>query len=218
MIPFAKKKRLTGDGLKSFLIRHLGFFNSHPYLSSYIIGAVGKMEIEERGEDDILELKSMLMGPLSLLGDQIFWERLKPMLMLSVIFAIIYINYPVITGYRLEIIWVLAVALVAHNLVQFIVRWRGLIWGYSSGTGVLRIITRSRMVKYRLHMGLVAAFIAGLLIVRTYEFNQNNYVFIGALVAGFAGMKLKAPLWVTLLLVFSTVITISFVLLISINP
>ena len=62
---------------------HLEYFNTQPFLASYILGAVIRME-EDRAMgrdagDDVPGLKATLMAPLGALGDSFFWGALKPL-------------------------------------------------------------------------------------------------------------------------------------------
>ena len=61
---------------------HLEYFNTQPYLASFILGAVVRLE-EDRATgrkaiEDVTGLKAALMAPLGALGDTFFWGALKP--------------------------------------------------------------------------------------------------------------------------------------------
>jgi PTS system mannose-specific IID component len=69
------------------LVRHLEYFNTQPYLASFIVGAVARMEAERAGlprsrqrqkEEEISALKMGMMGPAAALGDNLFWATLRP--------------------------------------------------------------------------------------------------------------------------------------------
>jgi PTS system mannose-specific IID component len=68
---------------RSRLDLHMEYFNTQPYLASFILGASVRME-EERasgsaGTVDVSALKRALMAPLGALGDSFFWGALKPL-------------------------------------------------------------------------------------------------------------------------------------------
>ena len=100
------------------LHRHLLFFNSNPYLSSAILGAV--LSMEERhanGEVDaqsIADFKQFMMGPVAALGDSFFWTCLKPFVASIVIIAALS-----------DWVWAAVLFLVVYNLVQFSIRLYG---------------------------------------------------------------------------------------------
>lgn len=65
------------------VVRHMEYFNTQPYMASFILGAVARLE-----EDRVMgtnpaadpgELKRALMAPLGALGDSFFWGSLKPL-------------------------------------------------------------------------------------------------------------------------------------------
>jgi PTS system mannose-specific IID component len=68
-------------------VRHLEFFNCHPYLAAAILG--GAVRLEERvasGEADpqtVSSFKSTLGPPFAALGDGFFWLALRPMAALA---------------------------------------------------------------------------------------------------------------------------------------
>ena len=111
------------------LHRHLLFFNSNPYLSSAILGAV--LSMEERhanGEVDaqsIADFKQFMMGPVAALGDSFFWTCLKPFVASIVIIAALS-----------DWVWAAVLFLVVYNLVQFSIRLYGVFTGYRDGEEV----------------------------------------------------------------------------------
>lgn len=60
------------------LARQQELFNTHPFLSNAILGAVARAELEGRPEEGH-ELKQMLMGPFGGKGDSFFWGAVKPL-------------------------------------------------------------------------------------------------------------------------------------------
>src|SRR6185436_2139926 len=67
--------------------RHMEYFNTHPYMASFVLGAVLKMEEEKQNlprlkhqqkEDEINALKVGMMGPVAAMGDSLFWATLRP--------------------------------------------------------------------------------------------------------------------------------------------
>src|SRR4051812_44586833 len=62
--------------------RHMGTFNTHPYLAAAILGGVIHHELKVvRGEgppEAGVAFKQALMGPLAALGDGFFWLSFRP--------------------------------------------------------------------------------------------------------------------------------------------
>jgi PTS system mannose-specific IID component len=208
---WARKAKLKGEVLIAFLHRSTSFFNSHPIMSSYALGAITKLESEGASEEQISELKSNLIGPLGLLGDQIFWSRLKPLLATLLVMVIMIINYPIIKENREANILTLAFFLIAFNFIQFGLRWRGLQSGFKSGATVLEKITNSRLVKYRLHLALIFALCAGVLLPLANYKLKNTLLFFSVFIAAIICMKMKLPIWTTFLFGFAVFLIVSLI-------
>lgn len=72
-------RRELGDRLAA----HMEYFNTQPYLASFILGAAARFE-EERAQGTgsdagPSEIKRTLMAPLGAMGDSFFWGSLKPL-------------------------------------------------------------------------------------------------------------------------------------------
>jgi len=120
LVPGGQKEK------SSFLLRHLQYFYSHPYLSPAIVGALAKEEetfVPEK-EGEIKKLKDTLMGPYASLGDQFFWDRCLPFV--SVTACMVSFLY-----------WALApvIFIILFFPLQFWVRWKGYKEGYRLGKG-----------------------------------------------------------------------------------
>lgn len=85
MIPAIKKLYTTKEDQSAALQRHLEFYNTHPYVSSPVLGVTLALE-EDRANgtpiDDatIQGVKVGMMGPLAGVGDPLFWFTLRPIL------------------------------------------------------------------------------------------------------------------------------------------
>jgi PTS system mannose-specific IID component len=118
---------------------HLEYFNTQPYLASFILGAVVRME-EDRANgrnagEDISSLKTSLMAPLGALGDTFFWGALKP-------FAAVLAVSLLMTGHW----WAPFVFLVFYNVWHVGLRAGMLFWGYRSGGDAMALMTRHSLM------------------------------------------------------------------------
>ena len=61
---------------------HLGFFSTHPYTVSVLLGVVAGLEEEkargERTADEVLAVRSAMAGPLAAIGEGFFWGTWLP--------------------------------------------------------------------------------------------------------------------------------------------
>jgi mannose/fructose/N-acetylgalactosamine-specific phosphotransferase system component IID len=119
---------------------HMEYFNTQPYLASYILGAVIRIE-EDRvsgltADGDVSGLKTALMAPLGALGDSFFWGALKP---LAAVVAVALL----MTGYW----WAPLLFLVFYNVWHVGLRAGMLFWGYQSGGDAVALMTRYSLMK-----------------------------------------------------------------------
>lgn len=215
MIPIARKLKLRGESLSKFLNRNLEFFNTHPYMAPYVLGAVSRLEVEGEEDTKIKELKSRIMGHLAVFGDQIFWSRYKPLLIMFAVLLLFFIQWPPTYWYRKEYICCLCGLFLIYNIGHIIVRWQGLIQGFRSGGEVLRVITSSKWVKYRLHMSLLAAFMAGFLLVKVGHLIGSKESYLAAFLGALFCLRLKSPLWVVIL--FASVLSLGLSLYLGLS-
>lgn len=119
----ALSRLYTGADLAAAQRRHLGFFNSHPYLAAAVIGASIRLEegvASGRIPATRVEgFKRMAMGPLAAVGDNFFWTCLKP-------FAAAWAIAGVLSG----ILWAPLAFLALYNLFHLGIRVYGLVAGY----------------------------------------------------------------------------------------
>jgi mannose/fructose/N-acetylgalactosamine-specific phosphotransferase system component IID len=86
MLPALKRIYPPGGKLNAAVKRHLGIFNTQPYMAGFVLGNMTKIE-EEAGPDGpseavekkMLEVKAALAAGFAAIGDRFFWGRLKPM-------------------------------------------------------------------------------------------------------------------------------------------
>ncbi|WP_066059951.1 PTS system mannose/fructose/sorbose family transporter subunit IID [Robertmurraya korlensis] len=131
MMPIIKKLYKTKEEQSAALKRHLEFFNTAPWLSTFIIGITVAMEEENAKNTDfdtksITAVKVGLMGPVAAIGDSLFWGTIR--LIAAGIGASLTIK-----GNPLGI---LLYALV-FNIPHYICRYFGLFQGYKLGTKLL---------------------------------------------------------------------------------
>lgn len=131
IFPIAKKLYPEAKDQKNFMVRHLDFFNTHPYLASISLGIVISEEekaLRENKEDisNIADMKMKLMGPFGALGDSLFWATLRPLFALIGVMLIFW-----------DFKWGVFVFLIAYNLVHLPVRYLGIKKGYQWDEGII---------------------------------------------------------------------------------
>ena len=126
IIPVIREWNLSQKDAEGILTRHLQMFNTHPYFSASIVGAVVRLEEEQmhsgNTSSDAIVVKQSLMGPYAAIGDTFFWGALRP-------FAAI---IAIVLGFMGFIIAPL-IFLLIYTPAHFWVRLKGFIEGYRRG-------------------------------------------------------------------------------------
>ncbi len=117
------------------LVRHMEYFNTQPYLASFILGAAARVE-EERARGgttgaDPGEIKRTLMAPLGALGDSFFWGSFKP-------FAAVIAVIMLLAGTR----WAPILFLGVYNLAHVGLRAHMVFAGYATRGDVVALLAR----------------------------------------------------------------------------
>ncbi len=133
---------------------HKGFFNTHPYMASYIIGAV--VRAYDRGErsDEIIKFISVAQTSFAAIGDQLFWQAVRPGLLL----AAVVIGMKVGSGVAGPLLF-----LILYNLFHLGHRAFGLWEGYRRGRDVIYLLKARRITLPQQTAECLGAFCAGIL-------------------------------------------------------
>lgn len=131
LIPIAKRLYPEKEKQIQFLKRHLHFFNSHPYMTTFALGAIATIEQQAiiKNWDDLSPIeifKKRIVGPLGAIGDTFFWQLLLP---LTGSFAV--------AGLVLLKAWGAAAFFLIFNVCHFYVMIKGLSLGYKKGFDVI---------------------------------------------------------------------------------
>ena len=159
LLPVLKKLYPDRAEFEARLRLHMEYFNTQPYLASFILGGVVRLE-EERAAGsasasaiDAAGLKAALMAPLGALGDSFFWGALKP---LAAVIAVAL----VIAG----VWWAPILFLALYNLWHLGLRVSVLFWGYHSSGDALALMERYSFTRMaRLFKAISLSVLGGIL-------------------------------------------------------
>lgn len=133
------------------MMRHLGFFNTQPYMAGFAVGACMALEedaascADAAGEAAAVErverVKRALGSALAALGDPFYWGTLRPATAAFTLLAWVAL-------WTLEapapFFWGAVIGLVLYNVPALWTRWRGPRMGYELGEGLPAALKRLR--------------------------------------------------------------------------
>jgi mannose/fructose/N-acetylgalactosamine-specific phosphotransferase system component IID len=176
-------------------------FNTHPYMASYIIGAVLRA-IDEKtfSVDRIDRFISIAQTTFASTGDLLFWQTLRPAILLSA----------VILGLKFGIVGPIA-AFVVYTLFHLFHRIKGFQDGYDKGTDIIYILRERRFVLVQRAFEFLGALCTGGL-VTLLGFNFNALLFI-PLCLIFIGLMFKR-IASAVIIVIAIIVTMAIVVLV----
>jgi len=135
LIPVLRRLYPDPEVFSGRLAAHMEYFNTQPYLASFVLGAVARAE-EDLASDrkaavDVAELKKTLMAPLGALGDSFFWGSLKPFAASAAVAVLL-------TGAW----WAPLLFLVLYNIVHVGLRLSLVFVGYETEGDVVALLSR----------------------------------------------------------------------------
>ena len=160
MIPAIKKLYTNKDDQIAALKRHLEFYNTHPYVSSPVIGVTLALE-EERANgapvDDVAiqGVKVGMMGPLAGVGDPVFWFTVRPIL--GALGASIAMSGSVLGPILFFVLW---------NVIRMAFEWYTQEFGYKVGSSIAKDLSGGLMGKVTEGASILGMFIIGSLVER----------------------------------------------------
>lgn len=174
LLPGLKKIHKNKEDLSNSMNMHMEFFNTHPFLVTFIMGIVIAMEERKEEPDTIRAVKVATMGPLGGIGDAICWLTLLPIA--SGIGASMAIKGNIAGPF---------IFLIIFNAIHFVLRFGLMNYGYSTGVSAVKQLGEQTKAFSR------AASIVGLTVVGALV---ASYISLGTpvvITAGGADIKLQ---------------------------
>jgi len=149
--------------------RHMGYFNTHPFMATSVLGTAihheGELAAGLAANDNFQDYRQMVLAPYAAMGDAMFWGGLRPLAAgIALFFAL---------G---KSVWAPVVFLLVFNLPHFWYRWNGLYQGCRNGFDSIELVQRKHLpdLAVRLKEGTVIL-LGGLSAYLMYvELGQKN--------------------------------------------
>lgn len=152
ILPGLEKIHTDKDDLAASMEHNLEFFNTHPFLVTFVMGIVLSLEQQKTDIATIRAVRVAAMGPLGGIGDALFWLTLVP------IAAGFTANMAIGGNFFAPILF-----LVIFNAVQFAVRYYLMHKSYELGTGAIDMFT-SNAKEFTRAASILGVFIVGALV------------------------------------------------------
>lgn len=149
ILPGLEKIHTNKDDLSASMKHNLEFFNTHPFLVTFVMGLVMNLEQQKADIPTIRAVRVAAMGPLGGIGDALFWFTLVP------ITAGFTANLALQTSIMGPILFLLI-----FNAVQFLIRFWLMDMSYKLGAQAIDVFTENAQ-EFTRAVSLLGVFIVG---------------------------------------------------------
>lgn len=153
IIPGLKEIHTDKDDLAASMSHNLEFFNTHPFLVTFVMGIVLSLEQNKVNIPTIRAVRVAAMGPLGGIGDALFWFTLVP------ITAGITSQMALDGSVMAPILFLLI-----FNVAQFAIRFFLMYWSYDLGTSAIDVLTENA-AEFTRAASILGVFVVGALTV-----------------------------------------------------
>lgn len=170
IIPAIKALYSKKEDQIAALKRHLEFYNTHPYVSSPVMGVTLSLEEKKANgvpvEDSTIQgVKVGMMGPLAGVGDPVFWFTARPIL--GALGASLALSGNVIGPILFFVVW---------NVLRFAFMWYTQEFGYKVGTEITKDLSGGLLGKITTGASILGMFVIGALVQRWVSISFKSVV------------------------------------------
>ena len=168
IIPAIKKLYSNKEDQIAALKRHMEFYNTHPYVSSPVMGVTLALEEEKANGENVDDtaiqgVKVGMMGPLAGVGDPVFWFTMRPIL--AAVGASLALSQNILGPIFFFVAW---------NVLRFGFLWITQELGYKKGTKLITDLSDTFLKNVTLAASMLGMFVVGILVQRFVQINVVN--------------------------------------------
>ena len=168
IIPAIKKLYSNKEDQIAALKRHMEFYNTHPYVSSPVMGVTLALEEEKANGENVDDtaiqgVKVGMMGPLAGVGDPVFWFTMRPIL--AAVGASLALSQNILGPIFFFVAW---------NVLRFGFLWITQELGYKKGTRLITDLSDTFLKNVTLAASMLGMFVIGILVQRFVQINVVN--------------------------------------------
>lgn len=132
ILPGLEKIHTNKEDLSTAMTHNLEFFNTHPFLVTFVMGIVLSMEQQKADINSIRAVRVAAMGPLGGIGDALFWFTLVP----------ITAGITADMAIKGSLIGPILYFVITFG-VQMALRYWLMYWSYDMGTKAIEVLTKN---------------------------------------------------------------------------
>ena len=144
LYPVFKSLYKDKEQRKQALLRHIGFFNTNPYMINIIVAMVINSEtnIACGKEQNIKKpemIKSVMAGPVAAIGDSFFWGTWRPFVsFVSILLIILSMNM-----FSVNLLWIAPIIFILlYNVVHLAFRYWSLVISFRLNEKLIKLISK----------------------------------------------------------------------------
>lgn len=201
LYPFLKKMYPDKEKRKEVLLRHIGFFNSNPYMANVIIAMVLNCENSiSKGKNVAITkpnmIKTVMAGPVSAIGDSFFWGIWKPFC----VFVAIFLFMLCMNIFNTSYVWIVPVSFILlYNVVHLTFRYWLLFISFRLDERIIPLVSRLEIS----FLGDMLRVIGVFVVIGSLFLYFKLYGFVPVENLSFLGYQIPEVLVFGLLLLFS---------------
>lgn len=149
LYPALKRLYPDKEKRKKVLLRHMGFFNTNPYMATIIIAMVinSEKKIALKKDTDIKKpemIKTLMAGPVAAIGDSFFWGTWRPFVsFVAILLVILSMNM-----FGVRYLWIAPVVfIIVYNVIHLSFRYWSLIVSFKLNDKMIKLISKLE-IKY----------------------------------------------------------------------
>jgi len=197
--------------MRDFLKRHLEFFNAHPYLASFALGSLTRLEEQSithqwKDKKPILQFKQRIMSPLGALGDAFFWHSIKPLSATIGLILSLYIGFAGVITF-----------LIVYNIPHLYYRTTGIVLGYRKGFDIIRDLSFRGTQRYYKKLNYVIVVITSVMLTAFIDYIYHSEYGFKGLIVFLLMLMISTPLTFKRRITIELIITITLIISITVG-
>ncbi|MDR1418090.1 MAG: PTS system mannose/fructose/sorbose family transporter subunit IID [Endomicrobium sp.] len=182
--PFLDKVYIDKKSKQEALMRHTGYFNTHPYMAPLLIAIVANLEkeksISKNDSFDTNGIKNQMAGPLAAIGDPLFFGMLRPLVACLSILVMLFFMKFTDQNFQRYAIFVPIIFIVIYNSFHIACRSWLMFIGFKLSKNSLSVISNIKTLMPILkYVGFIVVVFALFVYLLIFKASPTSNLFFG---------------------------------------